>query len=378
MSRPRRIPGTLVVTSCGTSILTNGATKELKQKLLGAANRTESELTASERRSFRTREEHRGRELMAASLPDLKKMSAELNGILTLLDGYPHPPAGSETVHHRLIHTDTHLGRASADLLRMRLVADHQEVEAVRIRDLATATLEGFQLAMAELAKWCDEQVQPMREAGFRVVFNLTGGFKPVQGFLQTLGMFHADETVYIFEGAGSELLRIPRMPISVDIDGVIREHREALRRLSAGDDLPVDACANIPELLWMQVDDRASLSPWGEILWAQARERIYGNELLPSLSGKLEFSPAFRAAAEELPGHRLIILNRQMDRLAAYLERAPGSKPPKAVGLKPHAEAPAPSTHRFRAWSDADAKRCLAHYEADGKLVVDELTRHD
>ena len=78
-----------------------------------------------------------------------------------------------------------------------------------RQRDLRTDSLDSFQMALSDLVRWCDEEVAvaPYRHS-YRVLFNLTGGFKSIQGFLQILAQFYADETVYIFE-SGDVLLRM-------------------------------------------------------------------------------------------------------------------------------------------------------------------------
>jgi hypothetical protein len=57
--------------------------------------------------------------------------------------------------------------------------------------------------------RWCQDTLPGYRESGYHIVFNLTGGFKSIQGWMQTLGMFYADEIVYIFE-TGKELLPGP------------------------------------------------------------------------------------------------------------------------------------------------------------------------
>ena len=47
------------------------------------------------------------------------------------------------------------------------------------------------------------------RQSHYRVVFNLVGGFKSLQGYMNTLGMFYADEIIYIFEAPTADLIRI-------------------------------------------------------------------------------------------------------------------------------------------------------------------------
>lgn len=60
-------------------------------------------------------------------------------------------------------------------------------VEVKRIPDLRTDDQAAFRAAMAELVRLCAHEVRDFRAAGWRVVFNLTGGFRSVQGFMQVL-----------------------------------------------------------------------------------------------------------------------------------------------------------------------------------------------
>jgi CRISPR/Cas system-associated protein Csm6 len=88
---------------------------------------------------------------------------------------------------------------------------------------------------LAELIEWCEQTPPTFREKQIKVVFNLTGGFKSTNGWLQTLGMFYAGEIVYIFESQ-SEMLRIPRIPVAIDTAAVqiFRDHLAFFRRLAA------------------------------------------------------------------------------------------------------------------------------------------------
>lgn len=112
-------------------------------------------------------------------------------------------------------------------------------------------------------------------------MFNLVGGFKSLQGYMQTLGMFYADETVYIFE-AGDELLSILRLPVDFYASArqTVLEHFGAFRKMHRRD-VPFSECSGIPETMLKIIDDQCALSEWGEIIWGAVREEKYKEELL-------------------------------------------------------------------------------------------------
>jgi hypothetical protein len=116
-----------------------------------------------------------------------------------------------------------------------------------RQKDLRTDDLSSFQVALADIVRFCEETVEGYRKNGYRVIFNLTGGFKSVQGFLQTLALFYADETFYVFESS-EELLRIPRLPVKMDAENIVREHLPVFRRLSLGLKVDQEEIKKLPE----------------------------------------------------------------------------------------------------------------------------------
>ena len=163
-----------------------------------------------------------------ANEQEVCKMSAELNAIIKL---YGSNYAGSEQHFHQLLCTDTWLGETTASIVANWLRSKKFIVDIKRQSDLQTAELMPFQSALSDIVKWAGETLIGYREEGYKIVFNLTGGFKSVQGFLQTLGMFYADEIVYIFE-ASKELLRIPRIPVEMKVDEAMSKHLSAIRKL--------------------------------------------------------------------------------------------------------------------------------------------------
>lgn len=62
---------------------------------------------------------------------------------------------------------------------------------------------------------------------------SLTGGFKPLSGYLQTLAMISAERCVFLFEGM--PLMEIPRLPVRLSELDELREHAALFRRLAVG-----------------------------------------------------------------------------------------------------------------------------------------------
>jgi len=177
------------------------------------------------------------------------------------------------------------------------------------------------------------------------------------------MAMFYADETVYVFE-TGQALLRIPRVPISMNAEDTVRRHLNIFRRLASG--LEIADTLTIPETLLMQLDNKVTLSPWGDLVWEQTKDRIYAKQLYSPPSTKLRFGKKFQDNILKLPPERLVQVNERMDQLARYLETN-GHYNPRSLDFKKLRGPVAPlSTHEMDAWSDQDAKRLFGHYEED------------
>ncbi|MFQ3679499.1 MAG: putative CRISPR-associated protein, partial [Pseudanabaenaceae cyanobacterium] len=205
-----------ILSPCGTSILTNGATEAQRKSLSQYANaQTLAEIPEGDRNLLEKRIDEVKSKLAQATEKEAAQMSAELNGIIKLYKGQLQGAGDS----HCLLCTDTWLGETTARLVASWLQQKMgvSQVAVHRQTDLRTADVMEFQSALSDLVRWAEETIPGYQAAGYHVVFNLTGGFKSVQGFLQTLAMFYADETIYIFETA-TDLLRIPRLPVRLNV----------------------------------------------------------------------------------------------------------------------------------------------------------------
>jgi len=218
-----------------------------------------------------------------------RRLSAELNGLYGIYQG--NLSAGKSDMHY-LVATDTALGRKAADVICAFLRENGLNVDVYVPDDLSTADPSTFSRGMKDLIHWCENTIPGYRDAGYRVVFNLTAAFKSLQGYLNIMGMFYADEMVYIFE-TGSQLLSIPRLPLQIDINA-LRESRMELAMMAQGHIFPFEQVASIPDgLLEIDNQESATLSDWGALVWNRVRQDLLGGDLLPF--PRLQYTDTFR-----------------------------------------------------------------------------------
>ncbi|MFZ1494445.1 MAG: putative CRISPR-associated protein [Candidatus Competibacter denitrificans] len=361
----------LIVSTCGTSLLTYNVSPDLRNLLTDFANYSKADdVPAEPRQRIQQHLDARCEEVEQES--DLKRLidlSAELNGVIRFYSGNPAVARD----HHVLLATDTWLGERTARIVATVLERYGHQVEVRRVKDLRTDDPDSFRWAMSDLVAWCAETLKGYRSAGYRVVFNLTGGFKSVQGFMQALGMIYADESVYVFERT-EQLLRLPRLPVELDSETILRRHLAVFRRIAAG--LPVDPAdvAGVPESLLSVLDGQvAGFSPWGELVWQEAYRAVYGNGLLEPMTPKLRYGSQFMRSVEGLAPDRLRLVNERLSQLARRLEQGE-SYNPNSLDFKPlQGGGYKGSTHECDAWADQDAKRLFGHYDGE-YYVLDRL----
>ncbi len=374
----------LIITTCGTSLLTNRVDGQsappatlTKHTNVRSADQLENH---DDRQQIAAHIDSRRDMLSHAVTSDARRLSAELNGIL----GFYSERASSlekltKTDQHILLHTDTWLGAEVAALLEQFLQQRGANASTQRVENLNTGSLDSFRHGIGNLIDWAARTLPGYRASNYRVVFNLVGGFKSVQGFMQTIGMFHADDILYIFEGS-QELIHIPRLPVNLDDAArqAVKDNLPALRRLATlGPTTAAKLGAHsIPETFLFRLGDDLELSPWGKIIYEQAKPDIYREKLLDPWSAHVGYSESFRKDADDIPPAKVFQLNERIDDLIRHLET--GSANLRRLDLKPLAGNPMPpSTHECDAWADADCRRIFLHFQSPdrAKAVLDRLT---
>ncbi len=307
----------LILSTCGTSILTNVAgASPLRSRINPNANaRTAEDFAEDDRANLLALLAEARERIMGADESTASRLSAELN-TLHRLDGVFDP----NTLHY-LIASDTHLGSATANLVADYLRARGSNAQVISIAGLSTASATGFRDGIKELLRFLDDDIEGFGES-HHVIFNLTGGFKSLLGFMTAIGNFYADEVVYVFESS-PELLRIPKLPIRLDESG-LRQSVDALLRMSVDDFLPAAEVASLsPALLEEAGDDRYGLSVWGELIWNRFRETWLADALvaLPRITYEDSFKKDFR----KLSTRQRVDLQQTLARVNQLLEAANG-----------------------------------------------------
>ncbi len=363
----------VMVSSCGTSSLTNGADGDMRDLLRKTANYGKREYSEEDRRKVDDRVSCVREKLLASSLGEVKRVSAELHGLISY---YGNTLSNASRNTHIFLHTDTYQGECVAGILVEWMLKQKQSAQAQAVEGLNTKNADSFREGMSRLVRWCDETIRGYRDQKYRVVFNLVGGFKVLQGFLQTLGMFFADESVYVFEGEES-LLRIPRLPLDLD-DGTKRvmcDNIDLFRRLGWSGGVKRAACASLPETLVYCAGEDCAFSPWGELLWSRIRPELYEDKVLPSPSAKIRFTRTAEETMKDFDKERRLQFNERLDDLARFLESGrSGNANVKRLDFKDLKKDPRPpSTHEFDLWADKAAWRGFGHFDGD-VFVLDSV----
>lgn len=357
-----------ILSPCGTSLLTNRTDEDLRKLLISKSNDKNPE-SIPEDDAERISEHINcvSAFLQTASQGDVCEASAELNAIVKLYHEHKRQRRNTEDFHW-LLCTDTWLGETAAKLVKEWLNRQGLNAEVHRQTDLQTQTIDGFQLSLSELTKWCYENLPPPNQQHSKVIFNLTGGFKSVNGFLQTLGMFRADEIVYIFEGE-QKLLSIPRLPIGLASKELIKQHLQDFRRLSLG--LEIRDNPSIPETFLLRIGNETTLSPWGELQWNECKKEVYSEQLHPSPDEQIVVGKTLSSEAKS-HSHKYREMNEQIDRLLQYFA---SGKQQHLNSLSFEKVKGSENCYEFKAWDDEQGFRFFGHYEGE-KFVIDELKR--
>ena len=275
-----------VVSTIGTSILTNSIDRTTEgdwhRILADSANLKENELLDDPKKVIGELAERAREKLSGNDVGTHRRASAELNGIYGIYGGtLPEQNADQ----HYLICTDTFQGQITGNLIKAFLQGKGFEIDIFVPPSLSTKDTNSFTDGTKELITWLEDNVPRQRDSGYQVIFNLVGGFKSLQGYMQTFGAFYADETVYIFERS-SDLIKIPRLPIQIDTTE-IQQYRAQFAMMEAEalcQTTKVTGVDNISKTLLYIMEDNSTiyvgLSAWGMLIWNRTKEDLLENDI--------------------------------------------------------------------------------------------------
>lgn len=321
----------LVFSTVGTSLLTNQINSKRNCEsdwyscLQDTANLTEKKIENGSNidkiiHSLKQRAETR---LNEGNTIEIKEASAELNGIYGLYDDQLEK---GKLDHHVLITTDTAQGQVTANIVKEFLRNQKLSVEVYTPEKLSTANNEFFNQGIDNLLDWLDRRVKENKEnkeKKYEIYFNLVGGFKALQGCMNTMGMFYADKIIYVFEGATSNLITIPRLPITVDYSR-LTDHVPTLALLDAGAGLLPSKTEKIPEAMIAEIDGKMILSNWGQLIWNQCKNDFLSQELqeFPRISYQDTFRKDYKNISE---AKDKVELQKTLAQVSGLLEESNG-----------------------------------------------------
>ena len=360
---------TLMISPCGTSLLSNIAVNKERQLLFKYANAQKEEIPDQDIKVLSEVIQKAKEIVLKADFRQICSHSAELHAISRY---YKLGQNTSDRDIHILLASDTWIGHETSKIVKSWLEQSFDDVRIEQRKDLATDKLDFFQSAMADLVKYFEDLIPPYRQNGYHIVFNLTGGFKSVQGFLQTLAMFYADEAVYIFQSQ-DELLRLPKLPVKLDARETIQSHLTLFRKLSRDLSVKKTEMEEIPETFYLNIGNEYCLSPWGELIWNQTKKEIYGEKVWDEPIAEIVFTDTFKKSVSKLSPDRLYNINERIDDLMFFIC---DEKNPNRLDFKELSGDPVPgSTHEFDAWADGAAKRVYCHIKNEC-VILDKLDK--
>ena len=301
-----------VLTSCGLSLLTNHLKKFniFPNEVYKYSNLKKDEIDKEFLEKFDNALNVLEDEIIDLSNEELKKLSAELNALITFYNG-----KFNKNDIHMLFHTDTYLGEKVAEVLKLFLQNIGLNTQTFKAKDLNTASVEEFQLSLSDVVKDLSEILEGY--IGYEIIFNLTGGFKSVNSFLQTMATLWADKSIYIFESS-NELLIIPKLPLKIDEDIFIK-YFNVFRALELG--IETNIPKEIPLSIINKIDNDYILSPWGEILWQKIKNEVYKERLITPISKNIIYSENFKKQFESFSPDEKYQINKTLDKLERYEE---------------------------------------------------------
>ena len=302
----------LVVSTVGISLLTNQIEigfdpDSWTSELLTTVNASEEDMQTHHSDVMpilENLEERAEQALDEESSSKIRDLSAELNGIYGL---YVNDLSQGRDDAHVLIATDTTQGRTTANLLEKHLKSKGiGNVFILTAKKLSIANERIFSEGIAELLSKLQDTIEGYQKEKYDICFNLVGGFKALQGFFNVIGMFYADEILYVFEGS-NELIKIPKLPIRIDSTQV-KPYAVPLAMMSMGDIRASWEEANkVPQEWVFTLDKDMTLSTWGALVWNQCKKEILQDDELLRFPD-IVYEPTFKEDYKNQTDNRLRI----------------------------------------------------------------------
>lgn len=372
---------TYIFSTCGTSIFTNNCDEETRKIINLNSNKLENEIEQKDKAIINARIKEVEKLLNEADVEEAKKMSAELNGLLTFIYKNNLYQKKSDLILY-FITTHTYIGEKAGELcMKWAEKAGFNKVQSKKIQDLKTSDINSFNLGLSEMIKFFNEGFFQNKKSDktMKLVFNLSGGFKSVNACVQTIVNGYADEIFFIFE-TSDDIMYIPSFPVKWDDNGEIEKNLFQFRKLKLG---LMKEKPTISPIYWFESDGEYSLAGWGDYVFeSYIKDELYEKKVFPSFDESLvKFGDKFLTSIEKekLEKDKIRGINLRIDDLVNFLKTGQN---PNRLDFKPLRDVHKNgiSTHECDAWAHGSAKRIYCHYsDKNGKLplILDELGEH-
>lgn len=356
-----------ILTSVGLSSITNGLKDVFSPKeIYENSNKQKDEIDKKFLEKFEIGFDKLKNKILSLNEQELSLLSAEINSLLKY-------NRFEKNDIHRLLCTDTYLGKKAAELIEFFLKNKNLNVSIYKQKDLRTDELDSFRMALADLTKDLSQELQGYIDSNYEIVFNLTGGFKSVNSFLQTMASLYANKSIYIFEGS-NELLEIPRLPIKVDEEFIV-ENYNIFRSLELGILVDEKKVEKLHKTLVLKMYDGYLLSEWGEMVWQKVKNKIYKEKLIEPLQrDKIIYSKRFKKEFESLNPSEKLQLNKTIDKLEKYVAFGENLKSLSYHSVK--GEEASKYSHEFYPFDGNESRRAYCN-EIDGKIILEKIDPH-
>ena len=277
---------TVIFSTIGTSSLTN-RNKEAG-KINELSNLTKNEISNEDSRFLDEKIRIKKNEVNNIfndnnAIEKLKNFSAELNGILSYYDIKNLGKIDNQILndYQILLSTDTYVGKLTSEFIKEILQQiGFKNIYVESIDKLNTKNTENFTEGIKELRDVIyNKYVSNDGYANYKKVFNLTGGFKSVNAYLNVLGMFYADEIIYVFE-TKTDLIKIPKLPIKINYEELKDLYEEFLMINTKIE--PGLSDSKINKIFLFRIDNKFILNEWGEFIWEEIKDSVMKEKGLP------------------------------------------------------------------------------------------------
>ena len=194
-----------ILSTCGTSLLTNEIEPSKRSLIYKYSNFSAEELKkTADWNELQTLLSNIKRKFLEAAPNEASNLSAEWSCLQGFMDKHHHQMADWK---HYILPTDTYLGQQTASILAEKISSQGGEVIILNQRYLQTQNASLFKKGISELEVLLQNTFTAQENQ--QVIFNLTGGFKILNAYLQTLALKLATKSIYTFERT-PDIIEIP------------------------------------------------------------------------------------------------------------------------------------------------------------------------